>query len=395
METLAHLHLALDDEAPIDASDSFTLNSLKLFDWLNPCKLGTQTRIYWLSLLLILSILGVAGEALAQRILKVGDRGPDVSFIQDRLRQLRYLNQPSDGIFGSATRDAVIQFQRDYNLIPDGTVGSTTESALFAEFESRRGISSQAFNSRSRLDERVLQQGDRGADVTAIQRRLRELRYFNGQLTGYFGSTTQEAVIRFQVDNNIDANGIVDSRTRSALLGSPTSQFFQDDLLSVPPPPLPSGDVSDERFNPIPSLEVLRFGSSSSAVRRLQERLREEGFDPGPVDGRFGLQTQRALRQFQRANRLSADGIAGRDTLTALGIITDVKTNRYVVIVPVGNENTIDRVRAVEGFANAFVANSQRGKYVNAGSFPNRASAESRSYRLRSQGLDARVAYSP
>ena len=65
METLAYLHLALDDEAPIDASDSFTLNSLKLFDWFNPCPLATPTRIYGLSLLLVLSIVGLAGEALA------------------------------------------------------------------------------------------------------------------------------------------------------------------------------------------------------------------------------------------------------------------------------------------------------------------------------------------
>lgn len=393
METLAYLHLALDDEAPIDASDSFTLNSLKLFDWLKPCPLATPTRIYWLSLLLVLSIVGLAGEALAQRTLKVGDRGPDVTFIQERLRQLRYLNRASDGVFGSTTRDAVIQFQRDYHLVPDGMVGPTTESALFAEFEPRRGISSQALSSQSRFDERVLQQGDRGADVTAVQQRLRELRYFRGTPTGYFGSSTQEAVTRFQLDQNINANGIVDSQTRAALFGVATARFSPNDLL-VPPPPLPSGDFTNERYNEAAVPEVLRYGSSGEAVRRLQERLRRKGYNPGPIDGVFGSQTENAVRQFQLANNLTPDGIVGSETLTALGI-PGAEKNRYVVVVPIRDENTLNRVRAVEGFAKAFLAESSRGKYVHAGAFSNRASAESRSYFLRSQGLDARVAYSP
>ncbi|HEY9671772.1 MAG TPA: peptidoglycan-binding protein [Waterburya sp.] len=394
METLAYLHLALDDEAPIDASDSFTLNSLKLFDWLKPCPFATQTRMYWLSLLLVLSIVGLAGEALAQRTLKVGDRGPDVTFIQERLRQLRYFNRPSDGVFGSATRDAVIQFQRDYHLVPDGTVGPTTESALFAEFEPRTGISSQSFSSRSRFDERVLQQGDRGADVTAVQQRLRELRYFRGTPTGYFGSSTQEAVTRFQMDQNINANGIVDSQTRAALFGSATTRFYSEDLLSLPPPPQPSGDFSSERYNENAVPEVLRYGSSGAAVERLQQRLRQKGYNPGRVDGVFGSQTESAVRQFQRANDLTPDGIVGAQTLMALGI-PGAERNRYVVVVPIRDSNTLNQVRAVAGFADASLAESSRGKYVYAGAFSNRASAESRSYFLRSQGLDARVAYSP
>ena len=392
METLAYIHLALDDEAPIDASDSFTVNSLKLLDWFKPCLLSTPTRMYWLSLLLVLSIGGLAGEALAQRTLKVGDRGPDVTFIQDRLRQLGYLNRPSDGVFGPTTRDAVIRFQREYHLAPDGMVGSTTESALFAEFEPRRGISSQALSSESRFNERVLQQGDRGADVTDVQQRLRELGYFQGTPTGYFGSSTQDAVTRFQMNQAINANGIVDSQTRSALFGTAAARFYPNDLL--PPPPQPSGDSSSERYNEAAVPEVLRYGSSGEAVKRLQQKLRRKGYNPGPIDGVFGSQTENAVRQFQLANNLTPDGVVGRETLTALGI-PGAEKNRYVVVVPIRDENTLNRVRAVEGFANAFLAESSRGKYVHAGAFSNRASAESRSYFLRSQGLDARVAYSP
>lgn len=355
-----------------------------------------QGRIYWLSLLVILGILGMAGEALAQRTVQLGDRNPQVTFIQNRLQQLGYLERPADGIFDQATQEAVIRFQRDKRLNPDGVVGEQTESALFEEFNRRTDISSRDFSVSNRSN-RVLKQGDRGADVTALQRRLRELGYFNGQLTGYFGRTTQEAVSRFQQAYLIQPDGIVGSDTRSALFGSGTgtSQFFQNDSLSLPPPPPLAGSSMSGRFNPIPSIQVLRLGDRGSEVTNLQQELRQRGFNPGRVDGVYGSQTQEAVRQFQRTRGLFADGIAGRETLSALGVMSQARRNRYVVVVPVLDENTLYQVRDIEGFASASLTNSKRGKYVNAGSFPNRATAESRSYQLRSQGLDARVAYFP
>ena len=43
-----------------------------------------------------------------------------------------------------------------------------------------------------------LRLGSTGAAVSRLQRNLRQLRYFNGPNTGYFGTETQQAVIRFQ-----------------------------------------------------------------------------------------------------------------------------------------------------------------------------------------------------
>ncbi|HEY9835168.1 MAG TPA: peptidoglycan-binding protein, partial [Stenomitos sp.] len=334
--------------------------------------------------------------ALAQRTIQLGDRNPQVTFIQNRLQQLGYLDRSADGIFDQATQDAVIRFQRDKRLNPDGVVGAQTESALFAEFERRTDISSRTFSISNRYD-RVLKQGDRGADVTAVQRRLRELGYFNGQLTGYFGRATKEAVSRFQQAYLIQPDGIVGSETQSALFGSATatSPFFQNDALSLPPPPPLLGNSASGRFSPISSAPVLRLGDRGPEVTNLQQELRQRGFNPGRVDGVYGSQTQEAVRQFQSTRDLFADGIAGRETLTALGLRSQARRNRYVVVVPVIDENTLYQVRDIEGFASASLTNSKRGKYINAGSFPNRATAESRSYQLRSQGLDARVAYFP
>lgn len=63
-----------------------------------------------------------------------------------------------------------------------------------------------------------------------------------------------------------------------------------------------------------------RFGSSGSEVREIQTRLNEWGYYNGEIDGIYGSRTVAAVRQFQRSNGLTVDGIAGDSTLAAMGI---------------------------------------------------------------------------
>ncbi len=62
--------------------------------------------------------------------LKVGSRGPEVATLQSILKELGYDPGMADGVFGSKTREAVIAFQRDNGLIPDGVAGPQTFTAL-------------------------------------------------------------------------------------------------------------------------------------------------------------------------------------------------------------------------------------------------------------------------
>lgn len=55
-------------------------------------------------------------------------------------------------------------------------------------------------------------------------------------------------------------------------------------------------------------------------VRELQQKLKDEGFDPGKVDGWYGPDTTRAVKEYQRANNLTPDGDAGPQTLAKLGM---------------------------------------------------------------------------
>jgi peptidoglycan hydrolase-like protein with peptidoglycan-binding domain len=59
---------------------------------------------------------------------------------------------------------------------------------------------------------------------------------------------------------------------------------------------------------------VLRRGSRGVSVRALQAFLSDQGFDVGKLDGIFGKQTQKALKDFQRSNKLAVDGRAGDQT---------------------------------------------------------------------------------
>jgi len=66
-------------------------------------------------------------------------------------------------------------------------------------------------------------------------------------------------------------------------------------------------------------MPVTRIGSSGPEVRRVQEMLKEVGFSPGEVDGKFGPGTEAAVIAFQKSHGLLADGTVGRRTLDALG----------------------------------------------------------------------------
>jgi len=64
---------------------------------------------------------------------------------------------------------------------------------------------------------------------------------------------------------------------------------------------------------------TLKLNARGQLVKDLQEELKDAGFDPQGADGVFGARTQKALEAFQRAKHLKVDGIAGKQTWTALG----------------------------------------------------------------------------
>lgn len=63
-----------------------------------------------------------------------------------------------------------------------------------------------------------------------------------------------------------------------------------------------------------------KIGSRGEEVRQVQKKLKELGLYSGSVDGIYGVNTQKAVRQFQKNCGITADGIAGPKTLLYLGL---------------------------------------------------------------------------
>ena len=76
--------------------------------------------------------------------------------------------------------------------------------------------------------------------------------------------------------------------------------------------------ASETAETPAPKMKTLKSGSSGEEVIRLQNRLSELGYFTLQADGQFGSDTKAAVKLFQSANGLKADGIAGSKTLTLL-----------------------------------------------------------------------------
>ena len=62
------------------------------------------------------------------------------------------------------------------------------------------------------------------------------------------------------------------------------------------------------------------YGSTGNEVIQIQTKLKNWGYYTGTIDGVYGYETYRAVRQFQSKNGLTVDGVAGSATLSALGI---------------------------------------------------------------------------
>jgi len=64
----------------------------------------------------------------------------------------------------------------------------------------------------------------------------------------------------------------------------------------------------------------LHSGSKGEAVEKMQQRLKNWGYYSGDIDGNYGLKTFLAVKDFQNSYGLPANGIAGMDTLMAMGL---------------------------------------------------------------------------
>lgn len=80
------------------------------------------------------------------------------------------------------------------------------------------------------------------------------------------------------------------------------------------------------------------YGSTGQEVINIQTRLKSWGYYEGAVDGMYGYQTYKAVRLFQYKNGLIVDGIAGPETLSAIGLPTGKPAYAYQTSTSANND---------------------------------------------------------
>ena len=224
-------------------------------------------------------------------LLKEGASGLEVRKLQGRLAELGYYAGGVDGIYGSTTTSAVKAFQRANGLSGDGQAGTQTQTKLYS---ANAKYATSPVTTANPDQTRTLSVGMTGNDVYALQERLIELNYLSGVADGVFGTETQNALIAFQNRNGLTADGTAGASTLKKLSGS---------CKAATATAAPSSNGT------------LHEGDSGEDVYNLQARLFELGYYNGRIDGRYSSETTTAVKAFQKANGLSADGVADRKSV--------------------------------------------------------------------------------
>ena len=143
----------------------------------------------------------------------------------------------------------------------------------------------------------LLSYGTSGSDVKQLQDNLHTLGYSVGSIDGIFGRNTKKAVLNFQKDHSLSADGIVGPNTFASL----------------------EKKLGNKGSNPSSSFDrLLKYGTRGSDVKKLQSTLNSLGYHAGSADGIFGRNTKKAVLNFQKDHSLSADGIVGPNTFASL-----------------------------------------------------------------------------
>ena len=143
-------------------------------------------------------------DEIRPNYLAYGEKSEVVLASQERLKELGYLTTTPDGAYGEDTVVAVKQFQARNDQIVDGYLGPSTRIALNSPDARPNG----------------LMLGERGDSVTKVQKLLNKYGYLvAGNVTGYYGEATENAVRNFQSRNGLSADGLVGVQTMAKLTG--------------------------------------------------------------------------------------------------------------------------------------------------------------------------------
>ena len=188
-------------------------------------------RRFFATLLIGLLLFSACAEC---ETLQYGMQGEMVVQLQQALIDKGYLNGEADGIFGAGTESAVRDFQRKNKLKVDGLAGEKTQALLFSE---KAIAKSSGFFAGDYSP--ITAEADKNR-IILLQKALIKMNYLTSLADGIYGSMTEKAVLVFQREHNLKADGIVGKQT---LLAIETAVRSGDKHIS----PLDEADPLDSR----------------------------------------------------------------------------------------------------------------------------------------------------
>ena len=208
-------------------------------------------------------------------VMQMGDSGPDVEGVQQRLYELGYLDNKANiqGVFGEKTEVAAKQFQKKNDLTADGKVGSRTLEMLYGE---------DVVGNAYRL-------GDENQVIKDCQTALKKLGYVTFKADGVMGKATVTAIKAFQQANGLTRDGALGPVTRDMILSGKAQEM------------------------------VMQLGDYGTDVKNMQTRLAKLNYlSSANATGYFGEITADAVKAFQKRAGLTSDGKVGGVTLTMM-----------------------------------------------------------------------------
>lgn len=188
-----------------------------------------------------------------------------------------------DGVFGSGTQAAVKAYQTLRNLTSDGIVGANTWASLCLATPPAGNTLYFGTGGSSSGSGTIYRQGDTGAAIHQIKRRMAVESMFTGTVNAVFDAELTYAVKVFQASEDIRVDGLVGPVTWSLLFPIVKKQTGQQE-----------------------------------GAKAVQALLNLNGYNVGTPDGLFGTGSENKLKQFQTANGLDSDGVCGAKTWAKL-----------------------------------------------------------------------------
>ena len=237
-----------------------------------------------------------------------------VTALQERLSELKYYYDDITGYYGELTASAIKQFQKNNELTVTGAADPETQLKLFSD------------KAKENPNAGCVVYGESGALIEKYQKRLIELRYLSGLVTGKFDDATLEATHIYQK----------------------TAGLAEDDKLT---PEQLEVFYSDKAVKPA-DYEVMKYGFSGEDVAQLQSRLASLKYYNDKTSGVYTKAVAASVEQFQKDFDLDVTGIADAKTVEAIKKETQRESNeageQYILKTVTISDNALAGVADVK-----------------------------------------------